>query len=243
VSKKYKKAIIVGADSGLGSELAKILSDENYILGLMARKLDKLKELDRDLPSKTLLRAIDITRDEAVDVFEYFMKEMEDIDLIVVNTVRGAETDDLDWYVQQKVIKNNVLGAAAVINSAYNYFQYRGGGQIVAISSITAIRGSRSAPAYAASKAFITQFMAGLRHKAAKEKVQGLVLTTVIPGYIQTPLVENQKPSFLVTMADRAAEEILHAIEKKKSVVYISTKWSIVGFFLKLIPEWLYHKF
>src|ERR1043165_7391866 len=82
-----------------------------------------------------------------------------------------------------KTVETNIKGFTNVINFAWHYFINKGGGQIVAITSIAAARGNKSAPAYNASKAFQSHYTEGLRLKAVKEKNK-IIITELIPGYI-----------------------------------------------------------
>ena len=87
---EQKKAIIMGASSGMGKELAKILSGNDYIVGLAARRIDLLNELQKALPNKSFIKQIDISKPENAEIkFKEMIGEMGGIDLVVISAGYG----------------------------------------------------------------------------------------------------------------------------------------------------------
>ena len=80
----YRKAIIIGASSGIGRELAKLLSKDGCELGLAARRTDLLESLQTELPEKSVIRKIDVSSEDAAPKIEELIKELGDIDLAVI---------------------------------------------------------------------------------------------------------------------------------------------------------------
>src|SRR5674536_231192 len=92
----------------------------------------------------------------------------------------------------------------------------------VGISSIAALRGQRSAPAYSASKAFVCNYLEGLRHSAIKSR-KPIFITDVQPGFVKTPMSRGNN-LFWISTAEKAASQIYDAIVKKKKHVYITKR-------------------
>ncbi|WP_230868369.1 SDR family NAD(P)-dependent oxidoreductase [Iocasia frigidifontis] len=84
-----KKAIIIGASSGIGRELAKVLSHNNYLLGLVSRRTELLKEIQQRLPGKSYIKRIDISSLNSRDYLEELISEMSGVDLIIISAGCG----------------------------------------------------------------------------------------------------------------------------------------------------------
>ncbi|MCW8878299.1 MAG: SDR family NAD(P)-dependent oxidoreductase, partial [Kangiellaceae bacterium] len=187
------------------------------------------------------IKQMDVTlAGQAVIQLNHLIDKMEGVDLIVINKIKKTINHELDWKIEQQTIDTNISGFTALAMTATNYFIKQQGGHLVAISSINALRGSDLAPAYAASKAYISSYMQGLRKKAAKLKLP-VYFTDVKPGFIDTDMAKG-KGLFWVAPPNKAAAQIVKAISQKRRDVYITKRWRLVAWLIKWLPEWLYHK-
>ncbi len=235
------KAVVIGASSGIGKELAKILASNGYTVGLAARRLDLLTELAHALPPPVFVKAMDVSRPaEAMPLLRELIAEMNGVDLFVVNAGVGFINRDLDWERERETIAVNVSGFVAAVNVAVEHLQARGSGHIVGISSVAALRGHGDAPAYNASKAFMSNYLQGLRQKFSKLNLP-IVVTDVQPGFVNTAMAKGDD-LFWVASPEKAARQIFAAISQRKKQVYVTTRWRLVAWFLKAVPDWLYHK-
>ncbi|EES49748.1 SDR family NAD(P)-dependent oxidoreductase [Clostridium botulinum] len=75
----------------------------------------------------------------------------------------GNLNEELDWNKEKEVIDVNVSGVTSIINIAIKHFMEKSSGQLVVISSVGGLRGSRGAPSYNASKAFLSNYLEGIR--------------------------------------------------------------------------------
>jgi short-subunit dehydrogenase len=126
------------------------------------------------------------------------------------------------------------------VTEAFNYYKSVKKGSIAAISSIASIRGSDDAPAYNASKAFVTNYMDGLRRKSIKEKLN-INITTIMPGLVDTQMAKGEG-LFWVEPVDLIAKQIIRGIWKKKAELVVSNRWKLISILLKLLPSWLYYR-
>jgi short-subunit dehydrogenase len=236
-----KRAIIIGASSGIGKDLAIILAEHGYEVGLMARRVDKLEALQKDIPTKTHIGHIDIASPaEAIEKTQEMIDKMGGLDLMVLNAGIGFLNPELDLAKEIETINVNVQGFSALAGLSYKYFAKQGHGHIVGISSIGALRGNHHAPAYNASKAFISNYLEGLRKKAFSEKIP-ITVTDIKPGFVDTDMAKGEG-KFWVASPKKAAEQIFSAIKAKKKHAYITHRWRLIGWLLKLMPDWLYFK-
>jgi len=235
-----KKAIIIGATSGIGRELAKILSLNNYVVGMAGRRTELLSNLQREI-SGSYIKRIDVAKsEEAITLLKELIQEMGGMDLIVISSGVGFINPELVWKQEKETIDVNISGFAAIANAAFKYFSNQGSGHIVGISSVAAIRGSGEAPAYNASKAFVSNYLEGLRQKARKSGI-AITVTEIQPGFIDTAMAKGEG-LFWVSPPGKAARQIFKAINSKKKHAYITKRWRLIALLLKIIPGWIYNK-
>jgi len=234
-----RKAIIIGASSGIGKELAKVLSQEGYEVGLTGRREDMLRALQNELPVKSYVKPMDVMQTGAArEELQELIDEMGEVDLIVLNA--GISTKSkANWEQEQRIIATNVTGFVALANAAMDYFAGRGGGHIVGISSVAALKGFGISAAYSSSKAFISTYMQALRQKSKKLKLN-ITVTDIKPGFIDTDMVRKRWGNFLVSPVEKAGQGIYAAIRKKKNHAYIPGYWRPIAWLLKAIPDWVF---
>ncbi len=234
-----KKAIIIGATSGIGRALAQELAGHGYELGLTGRRTHLLEELEQLLSSNVRTRAFDVADQDAQQQLQQLIEELGGMDMIIVNAGYGSLNPALPWSEEKKTIETNVLGFTAMANAAFRYFVEQGGGHLVAISSIAAIRGGE-AVAYNASKSFVSNYLQGLRYSAAKAG-HPITITDIQPGFVDTPMAQGEG-LFWVASPEKAAHQIFRAIERKKKHAYITKRWRLIAWLLKLMPESIYNR-
>jgi len=231
-----KKAIIVGASSGIGKQLARIMANDGYEVGITARRLELLEQLKSELPTKTCIKQMDISETEkAMAGLDELIKEMGGVDVIIVSAGIGHINDDLEWQPEQDTIDTNVSGATAIINIAMNHFIEKKSGHLVGISSISALRGAGECPAYNASKAYLSNYLQGMRLKAKKLKYK-IAVTDIKPGLVDTAMAQGDG-LFWVMPVETASKQIYKAIKKKKKDVVVTKRWKIIAFIMKRLPK------
>lgn len=235
------KAVVIGATSGIGKEVARVLSQNNYVVGLAGRRVELLSQLQREMPVKTYTKRIDVTQPtEAMRLLKELVEEMGGMDLIVISSGVGFINPDLHWEQEKDTIAVNVSGFTAVANVAFQHFCKQGSGHLVGISSVAALRGSSDAPAYNASKAFVSNYMEGLRQKAGKMGMS-VTVTDIQPGYVDTAMAKGEG-AFWVAPPEKAARQIFQAIVAGKKHAYVTRRWRMIGWMLKVMPDWMYNK-
>ena len=241
MSNKIKKAIVVGATSGIGRALSKALDQNGYSVGIVGRRKRLLSTLSEELSNPSYTLEMDITDTRRVlEELPKFFEVVGNVALIVISSGTGKPSEDLVWENKKAAIDVNVMGFSAVVNVAYQYFVKMGNGHIVGISSIAAIRGGKDSPAYYASKAFVSNYLQGIRCKVSKQKLP-IAVTDVMPGFVDTDMAKGEKV-FWVSSTQKAAAQIMSAIKKRKRHVYITKRWRLIAWFLKTVPEAIYLK-
>ncbi len=236
-----KNAIVIGASSGIGRELAKQLSQKGYAVGLAARRLELLGEVRKEIQGPSLGRQMDVSRlPEATDRLQGLIREMGGVDLVVVSAGTGFLNPGLNWKEEKETIDVNVTGFAAAANVAMKHFLEQGSGHLVGISSLAALRGGRDAPAYNASKAFVSNYLEGLRQKVGKKRLP-ITVTDIQPGFVETAMAQGEA-KFWVAAPEKAARQIVKAIEKKRNHAYVTRRWRLIAWLLKAIPRAVYSR-
>jgi short-subunit dehydrogenase len=238
-------AIVVGASSGIGRALARLLAQDGYTLGLAARRIAVLEEVKREVDGRAVTKAIDVSRvEEARASLRELVAELGDVELVVLSA--GVSIKSATWEEELQTIAVNVTGFVGLANVAMEHFTQRGSGHLVALSSIAGLRGARGeAAVYGASKAFVSNYAEALRMKAAALGID-IAVTEVTPGYVDTPMTAGQKGMFWVVPVEVAARQIQRAIRRRRRHVYVSRRWRLVAWAMKVLPfpvlAWLSRK-
>jgi len=236
-----KRAIIIGATSGIGRGLAEILADNNYRVGITGRRKELLDELKSQKPTSYFTKTFDITNTKIIiKNLEELTAELGGLDLLILSSGTGDLNEKLDFEIEKRTIETNITGFTCVANWAFNYFEKQKLGHLVAISSVGGLRGSRIAPAYNATKAYQINYLEGLRQKAIKLKTQ-IFVTDIRPGFVDTDMAKGEG-QFWVATVDKATHQIYNAIIKKKKIAYITRRWQLIATILKRIPRQIYDR-
>jgi len=227
-----KKAIVVGSSTGIGRALVQVLAGEGYEVGLAGRNVALMEELAAALPTRGYVMAMDVSRtEEARSRLRELVDAMGGVELIVVNS--GVGHHDPDWEQELEIIEVNVKGFAAVASAALDYFVERGTGHVTGITSIAGLRGLRAA--YSGSKAFGSIYLEALRLRADYAGAD-VTVTDVKPGFVATPMTEGREDMFWLATPEEAARQIYEAIRKKRRHVYVTRRWRLMAWVMKVMP-------
>ncbi len=235
-----KKIIIIGASSGIGKELAILYAKKGYRIGITGRRADLLKQLQVCYPQQIFTACFDVMGPDNISSLKKLIEEMEGMDILLYNSGYGDSSATLDWEIDRQTTLTNVNGFLEIVHFAYQFFLQQGHGHIAATSSIASIRGNSWAPAYSASKAYMSCFMEGLHMKAAKTKAN-IIITDIQPGFVRTKMAKGNG-QFWVSSVEKAAKQIQQAIENKKRIAYISRRWWIIAKLMKILPYPIYKR-
>jgi len=226
------KAIVIGSSTGIGRALSKILAENGYEVGLAGRNVSLMEELQQQLPTRSYVTRLDLTRvEEARQALKELIDEMGDVDLIVINS--GVGSSEPSWEEELEILAVNVVGFAVMARTAMEYFTGRGSGHIVGVSSVSALRGITTA--YSSSKAFDSTYLEALQFQADRLGVDVRV-TDVKPGFVETPMTDGRTDMFWISPPDKAARQIYAAIRKRKRHVYVTKRWRLMAWVMKTLP-------
>ncbi len=215
-------AVITGASSGIGWELAKQLAAQQCAVGAVARRKDRLEALVHEIQAaggKAAYAVADVAdRAQTLAAIHSLREQLGPVDLLIANSGVGLPTtlEPMNIDEVDNMFKVNTLGTVYAIEAVLPEMLKRGTGHLAAISSLASYTGLPGESGYCASKAAVIVYMNGLRIQLRK---RGIAVTTICPGFIETPMtaVNTFRMPFLMK-ADRAAGLILNALRRKKKV-------------------------
>ena len=236
-----KSVFITGASSGLGRQMAIEFSRRGYRLALTARRLEVLQELQTELAASgggpVFVAALDVTDEVAVaKVFAEACAQLGSLDIVVANAGIGhhGTIGRLPFDRVRETINTNVIGFMATVDAAMHHFKQQGHGHLVGISSVAAFRGMPAGGVYGASKAAVTTYLESLR---AETYSSPIVVTTLSPGFIDTPLNRGAKSRPFVIGVERGGKLLVDLIERQVARATVPRwPWSVVARVLAVLP-------
>ncbi len=236
----WKKAIIVGASSGIGEALARALLADGCRVALVARRGERLRTVAREAGGdEALVYAHDVTDTDAVPaLFDRITQDLGGLDLIVyaAGIMPSVAPDEYDSAKDAGIIASNFTGAVSWLNEAARRFEKAGEGTIVGISSVAGDRGRRGNPVYGATKAALNAYLESLRNRIER---RGAFVVTIKPGPVDTPMTHGLNAPGMIS-PERAAAEILVAAKDRVRVAYVPAKWKPIMGVIRSIPPGIF---
>jgi short-subunit dehydrogenase len=236
-------AVITGASSGMGWELAKVLAAQGCKVGLVARREDKLAELAgqiRNAGGTAAFSAMDVgDRQEVVPAIRGLAAELGPVDLLIANAGVGIPTilEPFNVGATEKMMRVNLLGVVYAIEAVLPQMLQRGCGHLAAVSSLAAYKALPGESGYCASKAAVNFYMEGLRIHLRNRNI---AVTTICPGFVKTPMTAVNKfhmPWLLE--ADEAARRIVRALQRKRKVYNFPWQTTLLMKLACWLPDWM----
>lgn len=244
-----RRAIVVGASSGIGAALVLELVREGYQVAALARRQEELDLIEGEAGilgdesgGRAIVRQHDVTDTAAVPaLFEELVRELGGLDLLVyaagVMPENGAREYDTDKDLFTLAV--NTGGCIAWCNPTAHLFTTQRSGTIVGISSIAGDRGRKGFPVYCTSKAAMNTYLEALRNRLSEV---GAHVCTIKPGYVATRMTEGMDGLFWVASPDEAAAAILRAARRKANTRYVKRRWWLVGTIIRSIPSFVFKR-
>jgi hypothetical protein len=136
------------------------------------------------------------------------------------------------------IVETNLIGAIATIDAAVALFRRQGGGQIVGVSSVAGARGLPGSSSYSASKAGVAVYLESVRAETYREPI---TVTTLAPGYIDTPMNRDMKSRPFLIDVETGARMMADLIERGVSHSTVPRyPWTLIAPLLRVLPtRWI----
>lgn len=188
-----KLALVTGASSGIGFELARLAAKDGYDLIIAADETDihDAAETLRSEGANVVSVVVDLSDEEGVDeLFAEVAKSGRQVDLLFANAGRGLghgflDQDDAEWL---RVIDTNIVGTLLLLKKVGQQMRDRGAGRILITGSIAGFMPGTFQAVYNGTKAFIDSFSFALREEL---RDTGVTVTCLMPGATETRFFER----------------------------------------------------
>ncbi len=241
-----KKVLIIGATSAIAAETARLFAQEGADLFLAGRTKEKLDRLAKDLECRgasSVKTAVFSARDLAShdQLLEQAFHALGEIDaaLIAHGDLPDQKACEHGWSKTNESLEANLLSPLAFLTWLANYFETRKTGNITVISSVAGDRGRQSNYVYGAAKGGLSIFLQGLRNRLAP---QGVSVTTIKPGFVDTPMTAALPKGPLFASAQTVGKRVHKAMKRGESVVYTPFFWRFIMGIIIHIPERIFKK-
>jgi len=231
-----KRAIVIGASSGIGREVARLLMAEGWTLGVAARRTDLLQTL-----GDVQVEQIDVTSEKAPERLRALIDKVGGMDLFFYASGIGKQNRELAEGIEMATMQTNALGFTRMVGEAYRYFAEQGGGHIAAITSIAGTKGLGPAPAYSATKAMQNVYLQALEQQAHARGLK-IRFTDIRPGFVDTALLAGDFRYPMMLKPERVANEIVQAINGKRHIRVIDWKYRLLTAVWRRIPRCIWRR-
>jgi short-subunit dehydrogenase len=238
-------ALITGASSGIGLEIAKVLASRNYDLIICARREKELQDLSLEIINQYEVNCkvivADLTTEEGVDLL---IKDSGVVDILVNNAGFGILGDHFDMQLgrQLEMIELNIHALTRLSHVFGNLMIEKGKGRIMNVASIASYISGPSFAVYCATKAYVLSYSRAL-HKELKNK--GVTVTALCPGYVTTGFQEvagmelSKMEKLTAVPVKKVAEIAVKSMHKGKREVMPGIVNKPLPLVTKITPMWL----
>lgn len=236
------KALVTGASSGIGTEIAKILSEKGYDVILVARREDRLSALQETLKTKSEVFVCDLS---GMEELERLTKAFPDIDILVNNAGLGVygEFTDTDFRQENLMIDVNIR-ALHFLMKKYIPIMAEKGGKILNVASSAAFCSGPLLSSYYASKAYVLRLSNGVREELRRSGIP-VSITVFCPGPVETEFgeVSGSNLGTGIITAEFAAKKAVEGMLKGKKIIVPTLTMKFTRFLAKILPDSLLVRF
>ena len=232
------KALVTGASSGIGREMAKILSDMGYDLILVARRKKKLEELKKQLTTKVTIINLDISSTyNCMKLYDKVKKE--DIDIVINNAGFGlfGEFTETSLDKELDMIDTNIKAVHTLTKLFLKDFKEKDSGYILNVSSSAAFLSGPLTSTYYATKGYVLKLTEAIYEELRRED-SNVYIGTLCPGPVDTEFndVANVKFSIQSLNSHDVAEYAINQMFKRKLIIIPGWKMKFIVF-SRLLPR------
>ncbi len=233
--------LVLGGNSEIGLAAAEQFAQkEKADIILASRNLEKAREQARILAKRCKVTVWAEPFDALdFDSHRQFYEKLDpkpDVVILAFGVLNNQKEAQKVFQLARNTLDSNLLGAVSILEPIAADFEQRGHGTIIGISSVAGERGRQSSYIYAASKAGLTVYLDGLRHRLWPS---GARVITVLPGFVPTKMVSGRTAKFGATPLKTAGKDIYKAWKKGRHKIYTGAKMRWIMAIVRAVPEFL----
>ena len=238
---EQRRAIIIGATSGIGLEVAKVLAKKGWLVGIAGRRQELLEQIQQEHQNIVATEQIDVTQSGAPDHLQTLIENLGGMDLYFHSSGIGYQNVELDMERELVTVETNAVGMTRMVGAAFHYFEAHPGqkGQIAVISSIAGTKGLGAAPAYSATKRYVNHYLECLTQLCHIRRLRHISIHDIRPGFVRTALISGSNYPLQLDAA-KVAQQIVKKLEQRRAIITIDWRYRLLVFFWRLIPRWLW---
>lgn len=235
------KVVMLGATRGIGRSLARLIAARGDSIHVLARNLDDALKCAEDLKARgaalvTTGQCDLMTPADFGPALDAADQALGQFDTVILSAGIFGSQDELgaDRARAAAVLTANFTHSILFCEEARVRLLARGGGRLAVFSSVAGERGRKPVVIYGATKAGLSHYLEGLDHLY---RAQGLITTSIKPGFVRTSMTQNLKEPPFAGDPDDVAKTVLAAILRGAPVVYAPPIWALVMMVIRLLPR------
>jgi len=231
------KALITGASSGIGKEMAIYLSEQGIDVVLVARDKEKLEEVQKQIQTKSEIVCVDLAdAQNCIDLY----KKVGDIDILINNAGFGTTGSftDTDFITELNMINTNICAVHTLTKLYLHEMKKKNNGYILNVASIAGFMPGPKMATYHATKAYVLNFTQSIYEELNQEGYD-IKISALCPGPIQTPFIEKANVKFKTKLmtAEYVARYAIDKMFEGKYMILPGGNNKAIRFLSKIVPD------
>jgi len=241
-----KNILIIGANSAMAKEVAKLYAIENANFFLVARNFSKLEIIQQDL----LVRGANTVHISSFDANDFESHQaminqsfatLGKVDIFLIAYGSLPDQNSCETNVEKAIVEinTNAVSVISLLTLAAPKMEQQMTGNITVITSVAGDRGRQSNYIYGAAKSMLSTFLQGLAQKLSKS---GIHVLDIKPGFVDTPMTTEFDKSIVWAKPSKIAQIIKKRITLKSTFSYAPNFWFAIMTIIKFIPQSIFNK-
>ncbi|MBF4454677.1 SDR family NAD(P)-dependent oxidoreductase [Acinetobacter sp. SK-43] len=245
---KKLRILIVGGTSTIAEHCARVWLQRPCELILLGRDAEKLQRVKNDLqvrqPNADIeIQLVGFLDAQAIQTCIQTLNQQAAIDIALIahGNLPNQEQCQTNLDLCKEAIEINAISPVLFVEVIIQGMIEHNHGKLAVIGSVAGDRGRKSNYVYGAAKALLETYLQGLQHRLALIDSK-VTITLIKPGPTATPMTAGVTGKGKFASPERVAQDIIHAINTGKSVIYTPKKWVIIMMIIRNLPFFLFKK-
>lgn len=242
-----KTAIIIGATSGIGREVAIRLVKDGWKVGITGRRTEALEAFRSQYGAdKVFISTMDVTRDDSLLALDSLLEQTGAPDLFFCASGVGYQNRDLNLEKEIRTVRTNSEGMVRMVDHFIDYVRshktsYVQKAHIAVITSVAGVVALGTAPAYSATKRMQSTYLSALAQLSRMEDIP-VRFTDIRPGFVATDILNPDKHYPMLMSKGKATDHIMKALKRKRRVYTFDWRFRVATFLCRLISRGIWER-